>query len=224
MSGQPVGAKQPYRGGGGYNPIAHGQQPGRSTGFPPQPVYGALPPPGQARPPRPIYNHNSEPQNATLKSKAKLGATSARKQAAAALPTGNAPRKDATFEAVMKRQNPWLFSAEDLESTPSIVLGGMTEAEERAERTRAMRFLERVARSLRMATVTGCTARLLVQRFYMRHSFTDVPYFDVVGASLFLASKLENDYKRMKDVVIACWRRCNPRSTAEGPDAMVSNW
>lgn len=72
-----------------------------------------------------------------------------------------------------------------------------------------------------MMTITRCTACLLVQRFYMRHSFTDVPYFDVVAGAVFLASKLENDYRRMRDVIMACWRRCNPRSAAEGPDPSV---
>lgn len=200
-----------YRGGGGYNP--NKAQTGAPAGyFPPQVAQppGFLPPRPSvplpyAQPPpsvRPVYNKSIElAQSATLRRRPTPT------QAPNAAPQ-QAQRTDATARVLGTAQNAWFFTPDELAATPS-VQSGMSVAQERAERRKAVRFLDRLARSLRLSTVTKCTAIVYLQRFYMRHSLMDIGFQVVAGAAIWLAGKTENDFRRLKDVLSALAHRIN---------------
>ena len=65
---------------------------------------------------------------------------------------------------------------------------------------------------LKLPQITLATANVFLHRFYMRHSMVDTPnrpgfhYYSMAATSLFLATKVEEDCRKMKDLVIACVR------------------
>ncbi|KXS18144.1 cyclin-like protein [Gonapodya prolifera JEL478] len=102
--------------------------------------------------------------------------------------------------------NQWLFSEEHLDSTPSI-RKGMPKEEEWSYRRKAVAFIDKVVRALRLSSPVSLTASLLIHRFYMLNNFQDCPYHDVAGAALFLAGKIEGDFRRMTHVIQQCARK-----------------
>ena len=65
---------------------------------------------------------------------------------------------------------------------------------------------------LKLPQITLATANVFLHRFYMRHSMVDTPNrpgfhrYSIAATSLFLATKVEEDCRKMKDLVIACVR------------------
>jgi transcription initiation factor TFIIIB Brf1 subunit/transcription initiation factor TFIIB len=110
--------------------------------------------------------------------------------------------------------NQWIFTREELYSTPS-VSQGFTPKQEATERTRAINFIEHVAHNLRVPINVTAVAQTLLHRFYMRNSFKQNHAYDVASACIFLACKVCNEYRRLKDVVQVVWRRCMNKSNLE---------
>lgn len=126
----------------------------------------------------------------------------------------------------------WLFSEQELTRTPSIQ-DGMPPEKERELRSKGVNFIRQVGIMLKLPELTLATAAIFFNRFLMRMSLIDRPgtkalhhYVrssascstlaipvpsltrpQTLGATaLFLASKVEETCRKMKDIVISCCR------------------
>lgn len=87
-----------------------------------------------------------------------------------------------------------------LQSTPSHQ-HGFSFALERDARLLACQFIVRASAMLELPQLTSSTAQVLLQRYYFADSIGSLPMFNVVGGAIYLASKLEETPKRMRDII-----------------------
>jgi protein BUR2 len=115
---------------------------------------------------------------------------------------------------VEAEQQKWLFSDEDFERTPSRNDKIEREKEDYI-RHRAVEFIWQVSLMLKMPPQTSMTATVYLHRFLMRYSLmgqypemgSELMHPKVIAAvSLFVAFKVDESMRRMKDFVIACCR------------------
>jgi len=114
----------------------------------------------------------------------------------------------------------WLFTDAELANTPSIQ-EGMTYAEEKELRAKGVNFINQVGILLKLPQLTLSTAAIFFQRFLMRTSFVQKPtpeqkrrfpdmvrmhQFQSAATALFLATKVEESCRKMKEIVLACCR------------------
>lgn len=110
-----------------------------------------------------------------------------------------------------RAQSQWLFTASELLRTPSI-LDGLPPAQEHANRSKGVNFITQVGILLKLPQVTLATASVYLHRFYMRHSMVDLPsrpglhHYAIAATSLFLATKVEENCRKMKELLVACCR------------------
>lgn len=115
---------------------------------------------------------------------------------------------------VAAAQEKWMFTDEELERTPTR-LDKIEREKEDYIRHRAVEFIWQVSMMLRMPPQTSMTATVLLHRFLMRYSLRG-QYPDQAGGlmhpkviaavSLFVAFKVDETMRRMKDFVVACCR------------------
>ena len=117
----------------------------------------------------------------------------------------------ASNEVLLRAQAKWLFTPAELSQTPSIV-DGLSLAQEHANRSKGVGFITQVGILLKLPQLTLATASVYLHRFYMRHSMVDLPsrpglhHYAIAAASLFLATKVEETCRKMKELVVACCR------------------
>ena len=106
----------------------------------------------------------------------------------------------------------WIFSEAELANTPS-VQDSMTQAEERDIRAKGVNFIVQVGIMLKLPQLTLSTAAVFFQRFYMRASLkkerNGVPklhHFQAAATALFLATKVEESCRKMKELIVAFCR------------------
>lgn len=111
-------------------------------------------------------------------------------------------------------QQKWLFAEEDFERTPSRNDKIEREKEDYI-RHRAVEFIWQVSLMLKMPPQTSMTATVYLHRFLMRYSLmgqypemgSELMHPKVIAAvALFVAFKVDETMRRMKDFVIACCR------------------
>ncbi|KAI2793182.1 hypothetical protein POX_b03232 [Penicillium oxalicum] len=111
-------------------------------------------------------------------------------------------------------QSKWLFTDEELERTPSRT-DKIDREKEDYIRHRAVEFIWQVSMMLKMPPQTSMTATVLMHRFLMRYSLrgqypemgADLMHPKVIAAvALFVAFKVDETMRRMKDFVVACCR------------------
>lgn len=125
----------------------------------------------------------------------------------------------------------WIFTESELLRTPSI-LDGLTPEKERENRGKGVNFIFQVGIMLKLPQVTLATASVLLHRFYVRHSMADVPgrpgfhYYSMAATSVFLATKIEEDCRKMRELVIACVRvaQKDPQKTVDEQDKEYWRW
>ena len=109
----------------------------------------------------------------------------------------------------MIAESQWIFSDNELLRTPSI-LDGLTPEKERENRGKGVNFILQVGMMLKLPQVTLATASVLLHRFFMRHSMVETPgrpgfhYYSMAATSIYLATKVEENCRKMKDLVVAC--------------------
>ncbi|KAL8730813.1 MAG: hypothetical protein Q9181_004528 [Wetmoreana brouardii] len=108
-------------------------------------------------------------------------------------------------EILMMAESQWIFDENELLRTPSILEGTPPE-KERENRGKGVNFIFQVGMMLRLPQVTLATASVLLHRFFMRHSMNAFHYYSMAATSLYLATKIEEDCRKMKDLVVACVR------------------
>ncbi|KAF2723041.1 cyclin-like protein [Polychaeton citri CBS 116435] len=106
----------------------------------------------------------------------------------------------------------WLFTEAELANTPSIQ-DGMPPAEERDLRSKGVNFIIQVGLLLKLPQLTLSTAAIFFQRFLMRASLKrerdGIPklhHYQTAATALFLATKVEESCRKMKDLILACCR------------------
>ncbi len=114
--------------------------------------------------------------------------------------------------------NPWLFSASELEESPSRISGISKEVELRIV-SRTARFLLEVGRDISVPQLTVSVAIKLFQRFFMLESMVKHSPPQVAAACLFLSCKVQETHKRLKDVIY--WTvKTRTRGSPDFPDGM----
>ncbi|KAJ5095534.1 hypothetical protein NUU61_004890 [Penicillium alfredii] len=110
-------------------------------------------------------------------------------------------------------QQKWLFTDEELERTPSR-MDKIERGKEDYIRHRAVEFIWQASMMLKMPPQTSMTATVYMHRFLMRYSLlgqdpaaSGLMHPKVIAAvALFVAFKVDETVRRMKDFVIACCR------------------
>ena len=110
-------------------------------------------------------------------------------------------------------QSQWLFAEDEVQLAPSIVDGGLSAEKERENRSKGVNFILQAGIMLKLPQITLYTSSVFLHRFYMRHSMVDSPsrgpgyhYYSMAATCLFLATKVEENCRKMKELVIACVR------------------
>ena len=112
---------------------------------------------------------------------------------------------------LLETQAKWLFTDEELTRSPS-QLDGMRMEAEHTSRCKGVNFITQVGIMLRLPQLTIATAAVYLQRFFMRYSMVDIPQragmhpYPAAATSLFLATKVEENVRKMREFVVACCR------------------
>ncbi|KIX03099.1 uncharacterized protein Z518_06649 [Rhinocladiella mackenziei CBS 650.93] len=118
-----------------------------------------------------------------------------------------------TNPVLERTQSQWLFTAEELCRSPSI-LNGMPVAQELANRQKGVNFITQVGIMLKLPQLTLATASVYLHRFFMRHEMVQpgqkgqqgFHHYSVAATAIFLATKVEENYRKMRELVVACCR------------------
>ncbi|KAL8728402.1 MAG: hypothetical protein Q9166_005448 [cf. Caloplaca sp. 2 TL-2023] len=134
-------------------------------------------------------------------------------------------------EVLMVAESQWIFSENELLRTPSI-LDGLSPEKERENRGKGVNFIFQVGIMLKLPQVTLATASVLLHRFFVRHSMVEAPgrpafhYYSMAATSIFLATKIEEDCRKMKELVVACVRvaQKDPKKLVDEQDKEYWRW
>ncbi len=134
-------------------------------------------------------------------------------------------------ELLALAESQWLFTEAELLQTPS-VLDGMSPEKETENRGKGVNFILQVGIMLRLPQITLATASVFLHRFFMRHSMQDLPgrpafhYYTMAATSLFLATKVEENCRKMKELVVACVRvaQKDPTKAVDEQDKEYWRW
>ncbi|CAN6646461.1 hypothetical protein TRVA0_021S02168 [Trichomonascus vanleenenianus] len=122
----------------------------------------------------------------------------------------NDPNEDAP-------KNTWIFPRNFLDRTPS-VLAGMSTNEELVARAKAVNFISKMAEGLRLNHITRYTATLFMHRFYARESLTKHHQYNTAGVVTFLATKVEETHRKLRDVTKWCCRVARKDNTLDADE------
>lgn len=117
----------------------------------------------------------------------------------------------ASNPVILRTQSQWLFTPAELAHAPSI-LDGMPLETEQTNRAKGVNFILQVGAILKIPQLTLATASLYLHRFFMRHSMVDKPgrpglhHYAIAATALFLATKVEESCRKMKDLVVTYCR------------------
>ncbi|KAL8639407.1 MAG: hypothetical protein Q9228_003552 [Teloschistes exilis] len=134
-------------------------------------------------------------------------------------------------EILMMTESQWVFSESELLRTPSII-DGMSPEREKENRGKGVNFIFQVGMMLKIPQVTLATASVLLHRFFMRHTMVDntprqsYHYYPMAATSIYLATKIEEDCRKMKDLVVACVRvaQKDPGKVVDEQDKEYWRW
>ncbi len=105
-----------------------------------------------------------------------------------------------------RSKNQWRFNAEEIAKSPS-VRQGLTPAQEAWTRVRGSMFITRCGTTLQLPPETIQVAKVFLNRFYMRNSIKTYNYHDISPACLFIAIKLSDTYRKLRDVIQVCAKK-----------------
>ena len=125
----------------------------------------------------------------------------------------------------MVAETQWLFTEAELLRTPSI-LDGLTPEKERENRSKGVNFILQVGIMLKLPQITLATASVFLHRFYMRHSMQVYHYYSMAATCLFLAYKVEECVRKMRELVVACVRvaQKDPHKNVDEQDKEYWRW
>lgn len=129
-------------------------------------------------------------------------------------PVGVAPsrqRARSPHRVLAEAEAQWLFDEDELARSPSIQ-DGMPAEKEKELRSKGINFIRQVGIMLKLPELTLSTGAIFFNRYLMRNSLVDRPgakalhHYTLGATCLFLATKVEESCRKMKDIVIACCR------------------
>lgn len=125
----------------------------------------------------------------------------------------------------MVAETQWLFTEAELLRTPSI-LDGLPPEKERENRSKGVNFILQVGIMLKLPQITLATASVFLHRFYMRHSMQNYHYYSMAATCLFLAYKVEECVRKMRELVVACVRvaQKDPHKNVDEQDKEYWRW
>lgn len=128
-------------------------------------------------------------------------------------------------EILMVAETQWLFTEAELLRTPSI-LEGLTPEKERENRSKGVNFILQVGIMLKLPQITLATASVFLHRFYMRHPMQTFHYYSIAATCLFLAYKVEECVRKMRELVVACVRvaQKDPHKNVDEQDKEYWRW
>ncbi|KAM0800474.1 cyclin-like protein [Usnea florida] len=128
-------------------------------------------------------------------------------------------------EILMVAETQWLFTEAELLRTPSI-LDGLTPEKERENRSKGVNFILQVGIMLKLPQITLAAASVFLHRFYMRHSMQTYHYYSMAATCLFLAYKVEECVRKMRELVVACVRvaQKDPHKNVDEQDKEYWRW
>ena len=136
-------------------------------------------------------------------------------------------------ELLTVAESQWLFTDSELLLAPSIIEGNLPPQTERENRSKGVNFILQAGIMLKLPQITLATASVFLHRFYMRHSMVDIPgklpgyhYYSMAATCLFLATKVEENCRKMKELVVACVRvaQKDPNKMVDEQDKEYWKW
>ncbi|KAJ1964334.1 hypothetical protein IWQ62_002966, partial [Dispira parvispora] len=121
----------------------------------------------------------------------------------------------------------WYFRKEDFRRTPSVLNNTLTLHEELVMRAKACHFIQKVGHALKVSYTAIATACVLFHRFYMRLPFGSQNHYKLLGGTcIYLASKIEEDQRKLRDVALACARMAGSYESkpASESDRLTKDW
>ncbi|EEB06174.1 P-TEFB associated cyclin [Schizosaccharomyces japonicus yFS275] len=97
----------------------------------------------------------------------------------------------------------WIIKKEQLNCTPS-VLDKIPLQQEEIQRSKGCSFIINVGTKLKLPQSTLATANIFLHRFYLRHSLKEYHYYDIAATCIFLACKVEDTNRKVRDIVVYC--------------------
>lgn len=134
-------------------------------------------------------------------------------------------------ELLLLAKSQWLFTETELSRTPSI-LAGCSEKKERENRIKGVNFILQVGIMLKLPQITLSTASVFFHRFFMRHAMEDAAnpkglhYYPIAATCLFLATKVEENCRKLRELVIACVKvaQKDPQKEVDDQDKEFWRW
>ncbi len=132
---------------------------------------------------------------------------------------------------LLAAQAQWLFTEEELSRSPS-QRDGMSMDTELLHRSKGVNFITQVGIMLKLPQPTLATAAVYLHRFFMRYVMSERPdrpgihAYPIAATSLFLATKVEENVRRMKELVVACCRvaQKNPNLVVDEQNKEFWKW
>ncbi|KAG9019487.1 hypothetical protein FRB90_001559 [Tulasnella sp. 427] len=114
----------------------------------------------------------------------------------------------------------WLFEVPQFQQTPARTLDNIPAPQELKARQEGVHYLLRCGNSLRLRSHVLSAAATYFHRFYMRWSIGPSGYDKIIvaAACLFLASKVEESTRKLRDVAQICFMKW----TGKGPDDLAA--
>ncbi|KIO34806.1 hypothetical protein M407DRAFT_90235 [Tulasnella calospora MUT 4182] len=114
----------------------------------------------------------------------------------------------------------WMFEISHFQHTPARILDNMPATQELKARQEGVHYLLRCGNSLRLRSHVLSAASTYFHRFYMRWSIGPSGYDKIIvaAACLFLASKVEESTRKLRDVAQICFMKW----TGKGPDDLAA--
>ncbi|KAI8068597.1 cyclin-like protein [Gongronella butleri] len=119
----------------------------------------------------------------------------------------------------------WHFSKEELLDTPSIA-DGLTFEQEQMDRTKGCLYMLAVATRLNLPQLVIASATTFFHRFYMRQSMRRFHIYDMGATCLYVATKVEENTRRMRDFINACAQKAskNDKLTLDEGSKEFTKW
>ncbi|KIW08386.1 hypothetical protein, variant [Verruconis gallopava] len=116
------------------------------------------------------------------------------------------------IEVIEEAEQQWIYTEEELLRSPSIC-DGLPPEEERTYRYKGYNFISQVGVMLKLPQTTISSATVFFNRFLMRYSLKasksgekKLHHYQIAATALFLATKVEEHCRKVRELVIACCR------------------
>ncbi|XP_075927797.1 uncharacterized protein LOC116948649 [Petromyzon marinus] len=115
---------------------------------------------------------------------------------------------------------PWIFTREQMDSTPSR-LAGIDADRELLYRQQAATLVQDMGQRLNVPQLVINTAIVYMHRFFMFHSFKDVHKHLLAQSAIFLAAKVEDQPRKLEHVIRVAQACLAPREAPLNPKHLV---